>query len=99
AVDDGALMALAGFNPEQLRVISAGWVAADLDAIADRNRIGRIKTDYTVVLHKNTGHAISRGRNNERIIKPQFQWPRRHLPVPIQRPMAQAQMPFANAGR
>ena len=75
----------------------ARWLVAEPMLVADRQRIGLGQPAHAISLYIRARHAIGRCGNDERIIEPDVQRPRRDPLVPVERAGAQPQVPLAHA--
>ena len=100
AVHDGVIVAAAGVHLEQVGILFAGGLVADLVVVADLNRIFRIQSRDTAVLDIDARHAVAGGRKDEGIVKTDLVRTGLDVAIPIELPLiAETEMPFANGGR
>jgi hypothetical protein len=74
-------------------------LVADRPAEAHPDGIGRVEPDDAAVLDVDAGHAVARGRDEERMVEADLAGPGPDLAVPVDLAPAQAEMPFADDAR
>src|SRR3989442_12055622 len=86
-------------NFQQLGIILARRLVAERSDIADTNGILRIKADDAVILDIDARHAVAGGRDDERVVKADFERSWLDFTVPIHLALSQAKVPFADDDR
>ena len=101
AVDDRLVVPVARVHLQQFGMLGARRHIADLPAVVDADRIGRVEPDDAPVLDIHARHPIAGRRHDERVVEADARSGRRDLAVPVRATRrAQTEMPLADdAGR
>src|SRR5262249_47559251 len=100
AVDDRVGVAGAQLHLQQLRMIGARWLAADLDAVAHGDRIIRIERHHAMVLDEDAGDAVAGRGHDKALAETDLEWAGLNVAVPIDFALwpTQTQVPLADGG-
>ena len=83
-------------NFQQLGMLGAGRLGADLLLVVDADRVRRIEVEDAAILDEHGRHAIERRGDEERAVEPDLGRPRRDGAVPVDIAVAEPQVPLAD---